>query len=119
MGIIKRNEGNGRLSRVVEHNGVLYLTGRTCKDSPDIEGQVEGLLKILEQTLEQYNSDKKHILFCQIFLKDIIRDFAGLNKVWEAWVDKGFEPARATVQAKMASEDALVEMVMTAVVRKG
>ena len=38
-----------------------------------------------------------------------------MNKVWEAWVEPGFEPARATVQAKMAKEEALVEMVVTAV----
>ena len=50
-----------------------------------------------------------------MFLKDVIKDFDELNKVWEAWVEPGFEPARATVQAKMAKEEALVEMVVTAV----
>lgn len=115
---INRFEGNGRLSRVVEHNGTLYLTGRTCKDAPDIAGQTRGLLRIIEDTLERHHSDKGHILFCQVFLKDIIRDFAGMNAVWEEWVEKGREPARATVQAKMASEESLVEIVVTAAVKQ-
>ena len=63
----------------------------------------------------QYGSDKEHILFAQVFLKDVIRDFDDMNEVWESWVTPGCEPARATVQAKMAKEEALVEIVVTAV----
>ena len=115
---IQRYESNGRLSRVVLHNGILYLSGRTCKDAPDIEGQTRGLLRIIEDTLKKYGSDKRHILSCQIFLKDVVRDFALMNAVWEAWVEKGFEPARATVQGKMADEDLLIEIVVKAVVKQ-
>jgi len=50
-----------------------------------------------------------------VFLKDVIRDFDDMNEVWENWVTPGCEPARATVQAKMAKEEALVEIVVTAV----
>ena len=114
---IKRYEGNGRLSLVVEHNGILHLTGRTCMDYPDIENQTKGLLKTIEETLEKYGSDKRHMLRAQIFLKDVIKDFDAMNKVWEAWVEKGYEPARATVQAKMAKEEALIEIVVTAAVK--
>lgn len=113
---IKRYEGNGRLSLVVEHGDMLHFTGRTCMPAgPDTRSQVKGLLNLIEETLIKYGSDKRHILFVQVFLKDIIRDFDTLNEVWEAWVEPGFEPARATVQAKMAKEEALVEMVVTAV----
>ncbi|MDR0239246.1 MAG: RidA family protein [Deltaproteobacteria bacterium] len=115
---IKRYESNGRLSRVVAHNGILYLSGCVCRDVPDIEGQTRSLLRFIEDTLEKYGSDKRHILSCQIFLKDIIRDFAPMNAIWEAWVEKGFEPARATVQAKMASEELLIEIVVTAAVKQ-
>lgn len=82
---IKRYEGNGRLSLVVEHGGILHLTGRTCMPAgPDIKAQVSGVLGLIEETLEKYGSDKQHILFVQVFLKDIIRDFDALNEVWEA-----------------------------------
>ena len=113
---VKHYEGNGRLSLVTECNGVLHLTGRTCMPAGDtVAEQTAGILKIIDEKLQTYCSDKKHILFTQVFLKDIIRDFDDMNKVWEAWVEPGFEPARATVQAKMAKEEALVEMVVTAV----
>ena len=108
-------EGNGRLSLVTECNGILHLTGRTCMPAgPGVREQVEGLLQIIDETLAKYGSDKRHILFAQVFLKDVIRDFDTMNEVWEAWVDPGFEPARATVQAKMAKEEAMVEIVVTA-----
>lgn len=109
-------EGNGRLSLVTECNGILRLTGRTCMPAgPGVSEQTAGVLELIDQTLEKYGSDKKHILFAQVFLKDVIRDFDAMNAVWESWVVPGFEPARATVQAKMAREEAMVEIVVTAV----
>ena len=82
---------------------------------PGVKEQTAGVLKNLEETLEKYGSDKEHILFAQVFLKDVIRDFDAMNEVWESWVVPGSEPARATVQAKMAKEEAMVEIIMTAV----
>ena len=104
--MIKYYEGDGRLSLVTEHNGVLYLTGRTS-EGKDIKEQTQGVLNIIDE----------HIVRVQIFLKDVLRDFDDMNEVWEAWVVEGKEPARATVSADMALEDRLVEMVVTAVVK--
>lgn len=116
--MINRYECNGRLALVVEHNGILYLTGRTCGDYEKIEDQTRGLLKIIEDTLEIHNSDKRHILRAQIFLKDIARDFQPMNEVWESWIEPGYEPARATVQASLAREHLLIEIVVTAVTKE-
>ena len=55
--MIKYYEGDGRLSLVTEHNGVLYLTGRTS-DGKDIKEQTQGVLNIIDETLAKYNSDK-------------------------------------------------------------
>jgi enamine deaminase RidA (YjgF/YER057c/UK114 family) len=41
-------------------------------------------------------------------------DFAGMNAVWDQWVAAGHTPARATVQAKLASSDYRIEIVMIA-----
>ncbi len=113
---VKHCEGNGRLSLATEWNGLIKFTGRTCMPAgPGIEEQVKGVLDIIDAELAKHNSDKEHILFVQVFLKDVIKDFDTLNRIWEAWVVPGHEPARATVQAKMAKEEALVEMVVTAV----
>ena len=104
---VKHYEGNGRLSVATECNGIIHMTGRTCMpgyypDIPsgdDVKSQTAGVLKIIDN----------------VFLKDVIRDFDDMNEVWESWVTPGCEPARATVQAKMAKEEALVEIVVTAV----
>ena len=116
---VKHYEGNGRLSVATECNGIIHMTGRTCMpgyypDIPsgdDVKSQTAGVLKIIDNVLAKYGSDKEHILFAQVFLKDVIRDFDDM----ENWVTPGCEPARATVQAKMAKEEALVEIVVTAV----
>ncbi len=113
---VQHHEGNGRLSLVTECNGILHLTGRTCMPAgPGVTEQTAGVLQIIDETLAKYGSDKEHILFAQVFLKDVIRDFDAMNAVWESWVVPGHEPARATVQAKMAKEEAMVEIVVTAV----
>ena len=99
-----------------EISGAEFVSDQDSGAAGDtVAEQAAGILKIIDETLQKYGSDKKHILFTQVFLKDIIRDFDDMNRVWEAWVEPGFEPARATVQAKMAKEEALVEMVVTAV----
>ncbi|MFK5882729.1 MAG: RidA family protein [Candidatus Izemoplasma sp.] len=111
---IKRNEGTGRMSRVVEHNETIYLCGQTAKLSGDtIELQTAGTLKKIEDLLNKYGSSTKHILSVTIYLKDMSL-FQGMNSVWDNFVIDGFEPARATVQAAMASSEILVEMSVIA-----
>jgi enamine deaminase RidA (YjgF/YER057c/UK114 family) len=111
---IKRFEGTRRMSRVVEHNQTIYLCGQTAKLNGDtIELQTEGVLNKIEDLLEKYGSDKKHILSITIYLKDMSL-FQGMNSVWDSWVIDGFEPARATVEAAMASKEILVEMSVIA-----
>jgi len=114
---IKRFEGTGRMSRVVEYNDTLYLCGQTAKlDGDTIEKQTEGVLKKIDDLLEKYGSSKEHILSITIYLKDMSL-FQGMNKIWDAWVINGNEPARATVQAVMAREEILVEMSVIAAKR--
>ena len=43
--------------------------------------------------------------------------FQGMNSIWDSWVIDGFEPARATVQAEMASKEILVEMSVIAALK--
>ena len=55
-------------------------------------------------------SDKSKLLSAQIFITDM-RNFADMNSVWDAWVDKQNTPARATVQASLANPKMLVEIM--------
>jgi len=40
--------------------------------------------------------------------------FAEMNTVWDTWVSPGNAPARATVEAKLASPDYKVEIMVVA-----
>ena len=117
--MIKRLEKNERMSRVVVHNDTVYLAGIVSPNkSLDIKGQAQNALEIVQQRLEEAGSSLEHILRVEIFLKDIYADFVGFNEVWDAWVSKDNPPARACVQANMASEGTLVELIVTAAVAK-
>ena len=48
-----------------------------------------------------------------IYLRDMAA-FAAMNQVWDAWVASGHAPARATVEAALATPDYQVEIVITA-----
>ncbi len=113
---IKRFEGNGRMSNVVINNGVMYLSGQVCAEG-DIKEQTAGVLSKIENLLNEYGSDKENILSVTIYLKDIIKDFASMNEVYDKWIVDGHEPARACVESKMAREILLVEMSVVAAVK--
>lgn len=112
---IKRYENNGRMSRAVVHNNTVYLCGQTHAEG-DVKEQTSVILSKIEDLLNKYGSDKKHILSVTIYLRDM-KDFAEMNSVWDAWVEQGFEPARACVEARLARESLLVEMSVTAAVK--
>ena len=84
---IKRFEGTGRMSRVVKHKDTIYLCGQTCGEGDIIE-QTKGVLAKVEELLENYGSDKNHILSVTIYLRDM-KDFERMNSVWDAWVEEG------------------------------
>jgi len=112
---IQRYESTPRLSRVVVHNGIVYLAGITSavRDG-DITVQTKSVLDTIDARLASVGSSNEKILSAQIWLKDIERDFAGLNAAWEGWVPAGAVPARATCEAKLAAPELLVEIIVTA-----
>ncbi len=114
--MITRKEVSARMSRIVEHNGTVYLAGIVSDDKTlDIKGQAARVFEIAEQRLEAIGSNKDNILRAEIFVKDIYRDFVDFNTIWDAWVSKENPPARACVETNMASKETLVEIIFTAV----
>ncbi len=112
---ITRIDSTPRMSRIVEHNGTIYLCGQTAKDSTkDIKEQTVTTLEKVEELLEKAGSDKEHIVSVTIYVRDM-KDFAAMNEVWDAWVIAGHQPARACVEARMARAELLVEMSVVAV----
>ncbi|WNC74253.1 RidA family protein [Thalassotalea psychrophila] len=112
--MIERIETKQRMSRIVKHNGTIYLCGQVCKDAEQgITEQTQTMLDKVEALLEQAGSDKEHMLSATIYVKTMT-DFAAMNEVWDNWVPTGFAPARACVEASMARDALLVEISVVA-----
>jgi enamine deaminase RidA (YjgF/YER057c/UK114 family) len=111
---IERIESTERMSRIVKHNGTVYLCGQTAGDAEwDITEQTQRCLDKIDALLEKAGSERNKILSVTIYIRDM-KDFAAMNKVWDAWVADGEKPARACVEARMARDVILVEMSVVA-----
>lgn len=111
---IERLETKQRMSKIVKHNGTIYLCGQVCADaSKDITEQTQTMLDKVDVLLEQAGSSKEHMLSATVYLKTM-DDFAAMNAVWDTWVPEGHAPARACVQAPMARDVLLVEVSVIA-----
>ena len=115
MSSIQRIDSSRRLSRAVIHNGTLLLAGVTAdRCEEDIKGQTRQVLAKIEAYLAKAGTDKGLLLSAQIWLRDIGRDFDGMNEIWDAWTVPEAAPTRATAQCEMAEPEILVEIVVTA-----
>lgn len=114
--MIQRFDVGARMSEMAVHNGVVYLAGQVPEDgSADMTGQTRQVLAAVDALLARAGTDKTRILRAQIFLADLA-DFPAMNAVWDAWVEAGHTPPRATVQAALARPEWKIEMVVTAAV---
>jgi len=112
---IERHEVGPRMSKCVVHGNTVYLAGIVANDpkgksvteqTKDIVGQIDGLLA-------KAGTDKSKLLSANIWIADMAT-FAEMNAVWDAWVSPGNTPARATVEAKLATPDYKVEIMVVA-----
>ncbi len=111
---IERLETKQRMSRIVKHNGTIYLCGQVCADATKgITEQTQTMLDKVDELLIASGSDREHILSATIYLNKM-DDFQEMNAVWDAWVPEGHAPARACVEAAMARDALLVEISVIA-----
>ena len=75
--------------------------------------QTQQILSEIDRLLAASGSDKERILSATVYLADIAT-FAEMNAAWDAWVSPENPPARATVEAKLAAPEYLVEIVVVA-----
>jgi enamine deaminase RidA (YjgF/YER057c/UK114 family) len=102
------------MSEMVIHNETVYLSGQIADDgSTDVESQTRDVLRQIDALLAEAGTDKSKLLTATIYLADI-GTFAEMNKAWDAWVDPANAPARATVEARLAAPEYLVEIQVVA-----
>ncbi len=110
--MIERIDTGTRSSKIVKHNGVAYLTGQVA-EGETIQEQVQACLDKIDALLTEAGSSRQDMLRVTIWLADM-KDFNGLNEVWNAWVPAGHAPARACGEAKLARPELKVEFIVDA-----
>lgn len=106
------------LSRAVIHNDTIYLAGLIADEGHEgIKAQTRNVLEKIDILLERAGSDKTHMLRATLFIKDI-KHYDEMNELWEEWIPEGHSPARATVEANLASPHLLIEIVITAATKE-
>lgn len=111
--MITRIDQGPRMSEAVIHGDTIYLAGQIGAPGEDVTSQTKAVLAEIESLLERTGSSKNHMLMAQIWLADM-SDFAEMNAVWDAWIADAQPPARATGEARLASPDYRVEIIITA-----
>ena len=104
-----------RMSKAVVHGNTVYVAGQVAQGAAgkSVTEQTKDILSIIDAVLKEAGTDKSKILSANIWLTDI-KTFGEMNAVWDAWVSPGNTPARATVEAKLASAQYTVEIMVVA-----
>ncbi len=85
--MIERIDTGQRMSKIVKHNGVVYLCGQVGEGATVAE-QTKDCLSRVETLLAKAESSPDRILQAIVWLSDMA-DFNEMNAVWDAWVPAG------------------------------
>jgi enamine deaminase RidA (YjgF/YER057c/UK114 family) len=112
---IKRIEPGARMSQAVVYGDTVYLAGQVANEpvGMGVTAQTQNILEQIDRLLAAAGTDKEKLLTATVYLADIAH-FAEMNAAWDAWVSKENPPTRATVEAKLAAPEYLVEIVVVA-----
>ncbi|NTS31705.1 Enamine deaminase RidA, house cleaning of reactive enamine intermediates, YjgF/YER057c/UK114 family [Phyllobacterium sp. YR620] len=110
---IRRIEVGPRMSQAVIHGNTVYLAGQVGGPGKSVTEQTKDVLAAVDRLLKEAGTDKSKLLQAIIWLDDM-KDFSEMNAVWDSWVDPANTPARATGEAKLATPEYKVEIIVTA-----
>src|SRR5262245_29781958 len=112
---IERKEVRPRMSQIVIHGDTVYLAGTVAHENAgkSVTEQTKEILATIDRHLKHAGSDKSKLLSANIWLADMAT-FAEMNAVWDAWLAPGHTPAQAAVEAKPASAQYKVEIMVGA-----
>lgn len=103
-----------RMSQAVTLGDIVFLAGQVPDDlTADISVQTRQVLAKIDAVMAELGGGKADIASVQVWLADMA-DFAGMNAVWDAWVDPANPPARATGGVPLARAGMRVEMIVVA-----
>lgn len=111
--MIERLQTGQRMSKIVKHNGTVYLCGQVGNAEDNVTEQTAECLRRVDALLQEAGSSRDRILQAIVWVADMA-DFAEMNAVWDAWVPQGHAPARACGEAKLARPELKVEVIVTA-----
>lgn len=110
---ITRLHSGPRMSQAVIHGDTVYLAGQVGAPGKSVTEQTQTILGQIDALLAETGSAKSKVLSATIWLADMA-DFGEMNAVWDAWVGGQDAPARATGEAKLATPDYKVEIIIVA-----
>lgn len=111
---IKRHHPGPVLSRAVEYDGLVFVAGTTADNkSASCREQTEEILRKIDSHLAAAGTSKVKLLWANVWLTDI-REKEQMDAAWKAWVDPDGKPVRACVEARLATPDTRVEIMVTA-----
>ena len=115
MADITRIDPGPRMSMAVVHGDTVYTAGQVARQASEgsVGEQTREILGMIDDLLAKAGTDKTKLLSASIWLSDV-STFAEMNAVWDAWIAPGCAPARATVEAKLASPNYKVEIAVIA-----
>jgi enamine deaminase RidA (YjgF/YER057c/UK114 family) len=105
------------MSKAVVHGNTVYLAGQVAEKTAgkSVSEQAREILATIDSLLKEAGSDKSKLLSVNVWLADI-KTFAEMNEVWDSWVAPGNAPARATVEAKLAAPQFVIEIAAIAAI---
>ena len=110
----QRLDPGARMSEAVRVGEIAFLAGQIPDDlTGDITAQTREVLANIDDVLARLGGSKSDLVSVQVWLADM-SDFAGMNAVWDAWVDQQNPPARATGGVALARPGMRVEMIAVA-----
>ncbi len=110
---IQRINPGTRMSQAVIHNGTIYLSGQVGTPGVSVADQTRDMLASVDRLLSENGVSKSRVLQATIWLADMA-DFAEMNAVYDAWIDPTNPPTRACGEAKLATPDYKVEIIIVA-----
>lgn len=113
MSEITRLDAGPRMSQAVIHGGLVWLAGQVARPGASVTEQTEAVLAQIDDLLARAGTDRSRLLQATIWLASM-DDFAEMNAVWDAWVDRANPPARATGEARLATPEYRVEIIVVA-----